>query len=459
MDTAALDTAAASASSLAAVQPAGGTQTRTLGPCLYVGMGEASMVEQINAWGIARDSDMLDLRANLADTQTVLAAAFDQARSALNAIVDGFRTEAESMRQQTQNEAAQGLARLEHVVAAARQRFDAQDVRFTQDLAELARRIEVWALAEPARIAATVVAAPSPPWVQQTSPGGTISFYPSLGPAGPMLPPYMGPAAAPTTPPRAQDGWASYRSPSEPQMPDPWAAAAAQQQQQQQPQQPQQQPQHFEMNTPGYMGGGGGKGGFPGVLNATGSGLGGGKGGFPGVFDATGSGSGGKGGYPYPKEMRIDARGWASENKKLDITTGFDAFQIWRDRAMMFLSRERPDVRRLLAWAETQTAETLAAGIVTQAAHFGVSDLANVEYAVHDGIKMTILDSLLGRARNCVERGCELWRSLCAQWSGAAPQLQHAKACRYQTPLRCKTVPELWARLPAWERRGEEAVS
>ena len=123
---------------------------------------------------------------------------------------------------------------------------------------------------------------------------------------------------------------------------------------------------------------------------------------------------------------------------------------------MMFLSRERPDVRRLLVWAETQTAETLAAGLVEQAAQLGVHDLAAVEYAVHDGIKMTILDSLLGRARNCVERGCELWRSLCAQWSGAAPQLQHAKACRYQMPVRCKTVQELWSRLPSWERLGEE---
>ncbi len=180
-------------------------------------------------------------------------------------------------------------------------------------------------------------------------------------------------------------------------------------------------PRHFEINTPGYTGGG-------------------------------------RGGAPYPREMRIDARGWASENKKLDITTSFDAFQVWKDRAMMFLSRERPDVRKLLVWAETQTMETLAAGLVAQAAVYGVPDLAGVEYAVHDGIKMTILDSLLGRARNCVERGCELWRSLCAQWSGAAPQLQHAKACRYQAPAQCKTVQELWARLPAWERLGEEVV-
>jgi hypothetical protein len=84
--------------------------------------------------------------------------------------------------------------------------------------------------------------------------------------------------------------------------------------------------------------------------------------------------------------------------------------------------------------------------------------MQGVEYALHDGIKMTITDALLGRARNCVECGCELWRVLCAEWSGAAPQLQHAKARRYQDPPTCKTVQELWTRLPAWERLGEEVA-
>ncbi len=124
----------------------------------------------------------------------------------------------------------------------------------------------------------------------------------------------------------------------------------------------------------------------------------------------------------------------------------------------MFLSRERPDVRRLLGWAEAQTKETLQDGLAAQAALLGIGDLAAVEYALHDGIKMTIMDTLLGRARCCIERGCELWRALCAEWSGAAPQLQHAKARRYQDPPTCKTVAELWSKLPAWERLGEEVA-
>ncbi len=181
------------------------------------------------------------------------------------------------------------------------------------------------------------------------------------------------------------------------------------------------------MNTPGYTGGGGG-------------GFGGGKGG---------------GAYPRePREMRLDARGWTSQ--KLDVGVAIAVFRTWKDRAMMFLSRDRPDVRRLLAWAETQSQETLRNGLAAQAAALNVHDLAGVEYALHDGIKMTLQDTLLGRARGCIEQGCELWRVLCAEWSGTAPQLQAAKARGYTTPATCKTVGELWSRLPAWERLGEE---
>ncbi len=411
------------------MRPAG--ETRTLGPGLVPGMSEAEVFERLNGWGIARDGDLLDLKDNLVQTQAVVATTFDQARATLMGIVVDFRAEAETMRQHSLYEATQGLARLEHVVAEARQRFDAQEVRFSQDLGELVRRqqvVETWAQAEPARVAAIVQAAPAPPWVQPqavTSPGGTVSFFPGGPVAGVVLPPV--PTAGFTTPPRpaqphdAWGAWAAGRGASPqgqpPQQHDAWAAAAAAsaaapQQQQQQPGEP---PRHSYMTTPG--------------------------------------GDGGK-----PREMRLDARGWGANQPKLDIGVPVDSFQIWKDRAMMFLSRERPDVRKLLSWAETQTKETLQDGLVAQAAHLGISDLAGVEYALHDGIKMTIMDTLLGRARNCIERGCELWRTLCAEWSGAAPQLQMAKARRYQDPPTCKNVQELWSRLPAWERLGEEVM-
>ncbi len=156
--------------------------------------------------------------------------------------------------------------------------------------------------------------------------------------------------------------------------------------------------------------------------------------------------------------MRINARDWG-DSRKLDITVKGDNFQVWKDRAMMFLSKARPDVRALLTWAEAQPQDDLEANLGAQSAHIGVVDLAAVEYAIHDGIKIIIVDGLLGRARNCVGRGCELWRSLVAEWSGGAPQVLDAKARRALEPPRCKDIAELWARLPAWERLSEEVIS
>ncbi len=107
------------------------------------GMSEAEAFERLNEWGVAGDGDVLDLKANLASTQAVVALTFEQARATLMGIVVDFRGEAETLRQHSLYEAAQGLARPEQVVAGARHRFDAQEVRFSQDLGELVRRQQV----------------------------------------------------------------------------------------------------------------------------------------------------------------------------------------------------------------------------------------------------------------------------------------------------------------------------
>jgi hypothetical protein len=434
---------AASASSALAMTGGGGGASagdpRHMGPGLAPGMSDTEVFERLNAWGISRDGDLRDISDNLAQTQATVAATFEQARSALLAIIIDFRGEAEMMRQNSYAEAAQGLARLELVVTEARGRFEAQEARFTRDLHELGRRqqaVETFVQAAPAP---AVTLPPTLPRTM-TSPGGTVlSFYPG-GPADGALQP-MAPAASgfSTPPPRSaqHDAWGPWAAgrgvspqgqPSQrhdartaadtaQQRPQPqsdaWAGAAAARQQA--PQQPG-EPARHSIFTPG--GGDSGK----------------------------------------PREMRLDARGWAVSQPKLDVGMPVDGFQVWKDRASMFLSRERPDVRKLLGWAETQSKETLRDGIDAQAASLGIDDLAGVEYALHDGIKVTITDALLGRARNCVGCGCELWRALCAEWSGAAPQLQHAKARRYQDPPTCKNVAELWTKLPAWERLGEEVA-
>ena len=167
---------AATASGLAL--PGGAATQPMLGPCLFMGMGEAAMFDRLNSWGVSRDRELVDLRRDLGAAQVGVGAAFAQAQEALLAIVTDWRLEAETQRQGGQNEAAQTLARLELVVGDARVRFDAQDARRANDLAELGRRlvaIDVWAQAEPARMEAMVRTTPAP---LPTSPGGTpMTFY------------------------------------------------------------------------------------------------------------------------------------------------------------------------------------------------------------------------------------------------------------------------------------------
>ncbi len=322
-----------------------------LGPDLWEDMGEPNFVATLNEWGSGLHREVVALRADLVATQAGISGAFEQAQDAIRELVAAFRIEVVAMRQTTANESAQSLARLEHVVEEARARFGEQDARFTSGLGELAQRLQAadaWAQAEPARVAAIVRDTPAPPWLSAPPPAPVTPPFRAAQPAAADSPGrlVMGPAlltspawaghASMSPAPGSWDAYAAGRAAQGPAPHDAWAAAAAAPQQQQ-------QPQHFQMNTPGYTGGGG-KGSFPGELNATGSGL------------------GGKGGNPYSREMRLDARGWTSV--KLDIGVASDVFQIWKDRAMMFLSRDRPDVRKLLCWAETQTQETLRQNLV-----------------------------------------------------------------------------------------------
>ena len=151
-------TAGASAGALAvtgAGASAGGP--RAMGPGLTIGMTETEVFDRLNGWGIARDGDLRDLADNLAQTQSVVSATFEQARAALLAIVVDFRTEAETMRLHSVHEATLSVGRLDFVVNEARGRFDLQEARLAQGLGELGQRqqaFETWAQAEPARVAA-----------------------------------------------------------------------------------------------------------------------------------------------------------------------------------------------------------------------------------------------------------------------------------------------------------------
>ncbi len=183
------------------------------------GMSEAQAFERLNAWGIARDGELVDLKSNLTNLQSVVGATFAEARTTLMQIVVDFRGETETLRQHSLYEANQGLARLEQVVIEARGRFEAQEAGFTRNLDaqamgftrhldELARRQQrvetLFVQAAPAPAAAPPPSLPR----SVVSPGGTHTFFPrgpadgvlqpqaasSIGAATPLLaPPHHGP--------------------------------------------------------------------------------------------------------------------------------------------------------------------------------------------------------------------------------------------------------------------------
>ncbi len=134
MDTAALDTAGASASTLAQT---GGTQPlgqAVLGPCLYEQMTEAALVTALNAWGSTRDREALALRADLTATQAGVAAAFEQAQAGVSAtllgIIEAFGAAAESMPLHAGLDAQQPSAPPDQLAGEALARFAAQDATF-----------------------------------------------------------------------------------------------------------------------------------------------------------------------------------------------------------------------------------------------------------------------------------------------------------------------------------------
>ena len=159
-----------------------------------------------------------------------------------------------------------------------------------------------------------------------------------------------------------------------------------------------------------------------------------------------------------PKPFSINNRDWG-DNRRLDLVGTPDAYLTWRDRALGHVAKDRPDVRRLLLWAERQSNFIDAVAENAGAVEAGLMDrVADVSYALFEAIKFTLHDNLLNRARTCDGRGLELWRRLHSEWEGAAPNVVAAKARRYQDPVRCNSVLKLWEALPAWEQLGAEVV-
>ena len=106
----------------------------------------------------------------------------------------------------------------------------------------------------------------------------------------------------------------------------------------------------------------------------------------------------------------------------MDLLVPPEAYSTRRDRAFGQLGKDRPDVRRLLLWAERQHGEIGTTQEVSGAAEAGVKeDVGYISYALFEAIKFIVHDNLLSRARSCDGHGLELWRKLFSEWEGAAP--------------------------------------
>jgi hypothetical protein len=159
------------------------------------------------------------------------------------------------------------------------------------------------------------------------------------------------------------------------------------------------------------------------------------------------------------RKYKVEPRNWG-DHRRLDLDIQPESFVAWRDRALGFLSADRPDVRRLLLWAEKQAPTIGSAEEHKGAAEVNLrDDVEHVSYVIFEAVKMIMSDSLLSRARACGDgRGLELWRKLHAEWRGSAPQVVAAKARRFQDPQRCATIQQLWEALPIWEQLGSEVL-
>jgi hypothetical protein len=159
------------------------------------------------------------------------------------------------------------------------------------------------------------------------------------------------------------------------------------------------------------------------------------------------------------RKYKVEYKNWGG-HRNLDLDVNPEGFVAWRERALGYLSADRPDIRKLLLWAERQVGIIGEADELRGFVDCGVAgEPEHVSYVIFEAVKTIMTDALLSRARACGDgRGLELWRRLHAEWRGNAPQVIAAKARRFQDPPRCSNIQKLWEALPLWEQLGSEVV-
>ena len=153
---------------------------------------------------------------------------------------------------------------------------------------------------------------------------------------------------------------------------------------------------------------------------------------------------------------RPDLRHW--KEAQLDLSLQPEAFKAWQLRAMRMLSEDRPDVQRLLEWAEAQGAaiDSNAAQLGARAVNFPhCEDVPAISIKILNVLTAMVANSLIPSTQACgTGHGLELWRSLAARWHGQSQQVLAATLAAFLTPKRCARIEDLWDALPVWEAKG-----
>ena len=284
------------------------------------------MIDAINAWSARIDASLgmisgafTDLRTEVMGTQAVLTTTIHEAKIALNGMHEGFS-------QALGISAAEQRGAVEALITHARVKFLELEMKLEVlhvSAAQALSSTEQWALGEAARTTAALRAAEVPP---------VLGTPPPSPPPSPRLDPFA-----------RQDPWQSYG-------PQRGGAAAFQL-----------HPQALQQQAPPLMT----PPGVPQQVPQSAMPLG-----SPAQlpqFAPWAAGQQHQQQQPGPlREFRIDSRGWSSHQKPLDAGVSAEAFQVWRERALVFLAQGRQDVRRLLTWAEGETAAEVLARAADQ---------------------------------------------------------------------------------------------
>jgi hypothetical protein len=84
------------------------------------------------------------------------------------------------------------------------------------------------------------------------------------------------------------------------------------------------------------------------------------------------------------REFRIDGRAW-NGHRNLELGAAPAVYLVWHDRALDHLSSGRPEVRKLLLWAEQRSQEELEVQLQGEAELLGVQDVERVDELLFAG--------------------------------------------------------------------------